>query len=1110
VGTTKEATADATVPIITYSSVTPSSGMLNAGKTLVFDFTCSEATLQSGVMSVNGNSTNVALSGPTGTSPSYHYLVTYTVQATDNEKTIGSIPVSISIKDAAGNPSVAYTTSPTSVGVDLTAPVDYLASIDQTSFTSLNNTAASFTFAAAEVGATYSYTFSSTGSATTKTGSGTISSATQQVTPVDLSTLADGTITLKVTLEDPAGNQGVEYTATTKMMDATAPANVTGISAVAGVGGLITLGWTEPLDPDYAFVNISWTGGTARIAKDTTSTTATLASGTYTFTFKSEDTKGNIQAVGTTKEATADATVPIITYSSVTPSSGMLNAGKTLVFDFTCSEATLQSGVMSVNGNSTNVALSGPTGTSPSYHYLVTYTVQATDNEKTIGSIPVSISIKDAAGNPSVAYTTSPTSVGVDLTAPVDYLASIDQTSFTSLNNTAASFTFAAAEVGATYSYTFSSTGSATTKTGSGTISSATQQVTPVDLSTLADGTITLKVTLEDPAGNQGVEYTATTKMMDATAPANVTLIAASAVAGAKITLTWTDPSTVTYPDFDHVTVSWALSATPTTIIDTVTVAAAVQTYTSAALTNGSAYTFTVKSVDDAGNTSTGASADATADNDPPANVTLIAASAVAGAKITLTWTDPSTVTYPDFDHVTVSWALSATPTTIIDTVTVAAAVQTYTSAALTNGSAYTFTVKSVDDAGNTSTGASADATADNDPPANVTLIAASAVAGAKITLTWTDPSTVTYPDFDHVTVSWALSATPTTIIDTVTVAAAVQTYTSAALTNGSAYTFTVKSVDDAGNTSAGASAGATADNAAPANVTDFSATAAAGKTITLIWTDPVAATYPDFDHVHISWTIDGSAGSTSDVAKGTQTKLLSSLTAGQVYVFTLSTLDTLGNSSAATAMGGGITVLTSLSSPTRTATARTVSSATSTITATSARSARSTHSLITVPAADDTRTIAASWASLPVTQKVVTGYLAGKSTQPAAVSSTRTENTQAKAPVTAEKEGASESVAIPVRAIANARDERQDSKVAAATDIVRAISAEATDEERAEDAAMTVSYSAPAGSQAQGGSAPAAPRSPDRADSGYKPPLAMLAPSRATGKPKDEEVIES
>ena len=57
---------------------------------------------------------------------------------------------------------------------------------------------AGFTFANAGVGDTYSYTVSSSAGGTPVTGSGTVTSATQDVTGINLSALSDGTLSFSV------------------------------------------------------------------------------------------------------------------------------------------------------------------------------------------------------------------------------------------------------------------------------------------------------------------------------------------------------------------------------------------------------------------------------------------------------------------------------------------------------------------------------------------------------------------------------------------------------------------------------------------------------------------------------------------------------------------------------------------------------------------------------------------------------------------------------------------------------------------------------------------------------------------------------------------------
>ncbi|MBN3518964.1 gliding motility-associated C-terminal domain-containing protein [Algoriphagus lutimaris] len=127
-----------------------------------------------------------------------------------------------------GTPTNATEGTPNQVTItiideDATPPTGYSVSIDQSVINSVNETAASFTFAGAEVGAIYNYEFTSSGGGTAVSGSGTIATASDQITGIDLSGLGDGLITLSVSLEDGFGNVGSPAT-DTKNKDTVVPA----------------------------------------------------------------------------------------------------------------------------------------------------------------------------------------------------------------------------------------------------------------------------------------------------------------------------------------------------------------------------------------------------------------------------------------------------------------------------------------------------------------------------------------------------------------------------------------------------------------------------------------------------------------------------------------------------------------------------------------------------------------------------------------------------------------------------------------------------------------------------------------------------------------------
>ncbi|MEZ2415246.1 gliding motility-associated C-terminal domain-containing protein, partial [Muriicola sp. E247] len=81
----------------------------------------------------------------------------------------------------------------------------YTVLINQDPINGGNETAVSFTFTAAEVGATYNYSFTSSSGGTPVSGSGIVVSAGETISGNDLSGLGDGTITLSVTLTNING-----------------------------------------------------------------------------------------------------------------------------------------------------------------------------------------------------------------------------------------------------------------------------------------------------------------------------------------------------------------------------------------------------------------------------------------------------------------------------------------------------------------------------------------------------------------------------------------------------------------------------------------------------------------------------------------------------------------------------------------------------------------------------------------------------------------------------------------------------------------------------------------------------------------------------------------
>src|SRR5271157_2823075 len=103
--------------------------------------------------------------------------------------------------DASPMVSSATDATPTAAA----APSGYTIVANPTTIGAGQTTSAGFVFNGATTGATYNYTVSSSGGGTAVTGSGSVTSATQDVTGINVSTLSGGTLTFSVALTNSAG-----------------------------------------------------------------------------------------------------------------------------------------------------------------------------------------------------------------------------------------------------------------------------------------------------------------------------------------------------------------------------------------------------------------------------------------------------------------------------------------------------------------------------------------------------------------------------------------------------------------------------------------------------------------------------------------------------------------------------------------------------------------------------------------------------------------------------------------------------------------------------------------------------------------------------------------
>ena len=396
--------------------------------------------------------------------------------------------------------------------VDGIPPSGYTVSIDQALINSGNETAHSFTFAGAEVGATYNYSIDDTNGGTLAvTGSGTIVTATDQITSIDVSSLDDDNLTLTVYLTDAAGNQGGDVTDNV-IKDATAPNGyvVSIDQAFINNGNKTALSFTfsgAEIGATYNYSIDDTNGGTLAVTGSGTIVTAndqitgidvsSLDDDILTLTVYLTDVNSN-QGGDVTDNVTKDIVAP--NGYAISIDQAFANSGNETAMSFTFSGAevgaTYNYSIDDTNGGTPAVTGSGT---------IVTATDQITSIDVSSlndDNLTFTVYLTDPAGNQGGNATDN---VIKETVPPSGYTVSIDQATITPANETSLSFTFAGAEVGTDYNYSIDDTNGGTSAViGTGTIVTATDQITGIDVSSLDDDNLTLTVYLTDAAGNQG------------------------------------------------------------------------------------------------------------------------------------------------------------------------------------------------------------------------------------------------------------------------------------------------------------------------------------------------------------------------------------------------------------------------------------------------------------------------------------------------------------------------------------------------------------------------------------------------------------------------------
>ncbi|WP_440055533.1 Ig-like domain-containing protein [Pseudoalteromonas sp. T1lg65] len=324
--------------------------------------------------------------------------------------TAGGQSIFARASDVAGNTTDS---SSISVTIDATAPTGVTAAIDQTTINADNEAALSFTLTGLEGSGSFTYQLSDGTNTINSTSATAITSASQQVTAINVTTLNEGTLTLSVLVTDVAGNQSNAFTDTvTKQYNVAPTAGNDTLTTNEDTAGSVNV-LTNDSDPENALditsvtVKTAPTKGQVSISNgNVTYTPNANANGADSFTYTVKDTE-----LAESNEATVSITI--------TPVNDLPVAAN---FTPSISEDT-STAALAVRANATDVEDTNPSGnievvTQPTIGTVAidqtAGTITYTPNANVNGSDSLTYRILDSEGGQSNTATITVTITSVN------------------------------------------------------------------------------------------------------------------------------------------------------------------------------------------------------------------------------------------------------------------------------------------------------------------------------------------------------------------------------------------------------------------------------------------------------------------------------------------------------------------------------------------------------------------------------------------------------------------------------------------------------------------------------------------------------------------------
>jgi glucose/arabinose dehydrogenase len=343
------------------------------------------------------------------------------------------------------------------------------------------------------------------------------------------------------------------------------------------VAGTVSLAATASDDVGVAGVKFLLDGTTTIGTEDTTSpygrswTTTTVANGTHTLAAQARDVEGNI-ATSAAATVTVDNQAP--TGTVVINAGAAATNSRTVTLTLSATDAVTSVTQMRFSNNGTSFSAA------ETFAPTKTWTLSSGAGTKTVYA-----QFRDAAGNWSAAATDT---IVLDTTAPT-----ISSRTATNITSSSAQVTWTTDEPATSrVEYGLTTAYGSTTTLDPTLLTAHSVAVTGL----AANTTYNYRVRSIDAAGNERISNNSTFKTAaaaDTVAPSTPTGLAASAVSATQINLTW-NPST------DNVAVTGYQILRNGAQVGTST----TTTFSDTGLTPSTAYTYTVRAVDAAANTS--------------------------------------------------------------------------------------------------------------------------------------------------------------------------------------------------------------------------------------------------------------------------------------------------------------------------------------------------------------------------------------------------------------------------------------------------------------------------------------------------------------------------